>query len=256
MSEHIRASVSDGVKTIHFARPEKKNAITVDMYTSLVHELRSGDEAAEVRVLLLTGEGAAFTSGNDLMDFMNTPPQGPDSPVVKFLETITTLKKPFLAAVNGPAVGIGVTVLLHTDMAWASENATFHMPFVNLGVCPEAASTYLLPRMVGRARASEILFFGEKFGAYEAREIGLIVGVLPEEKLLETVTEKARILAKKAPGALRATKELLAKGSAQAVRDAMEAEGLIFMEQLVSPEAREAFTAFFEKRDPDFSQFD
>jgi enoyl-CoA hydratase/carnithine racemase len=184
---------------------------------------------------------------------MNTPPAGEDSPVLQYLIALTECEKPIVVEVSGPAVGIGVTMLLHCDLVYADETAGFRMPFVDLGLVPEGASSFLLPRMVGYAKANELLLTSKKFGAAEAKEIGLITAIVDADQLHEHCASTARTLAKKAPAAVKRTKDLLRRHTREEVKRALKEEGELFIQQLRSPEATEAFTAFFEKREPDFS---
>jgi enoyl-CoA hydratase/carnithine racemase len=255
MSEHVLAAAADGVLRLTLARPEKKNALTLAMYEALTAAFDGAATDPAVRVVLLHGEGGAFTAGNDLFDFLSDPPAGEDSPVFRFLRTVSTFPKPTLAAVAGPAVGIGTTVLLHCDLAWAAPSARFSLPFVNLGLVPEAASSLLLPSTVGPKRAAEWLLLGEAFGAEEATRAGLVNGVVPEEDLLDHAMGRARALAQKPPEAVRLTKALLRRPHTTAVAEALGEEGRSFVARLASPEAQEALTAFLEKRPPDFSRF-
>lgn len=255
-SGHIRLEIEGGIGTITLARPEKKNALTVKMYEDLVAALWQAEDDKAARVLLVRAEGDVFTAGNDLADFMNTPPAGPESPVFQLLLTLVDLKTPILAAVNGAAVGIGTTMLLHFDLVYAARRARFHLPFVNLGLCPEGGSSLLLPRMMGLPKASELLLFGDPIGAKEAERRGLVAEVFDDDKLEEEARRKAEALAQKPAASLRATKELLRAPLKERVKEALHAEAAVFLERLRSPEATEAFTAFFEKRMPDFSRFD
>jgi enoyl-CoA hydratase/carnithine racemase len=254
MSALVQTSQQDGVLTVTLNRPEKKNALTVAMYEALVQALRGAVADKAVRVVTVQGSAGTFTAGNDLGDFMNQPPTGMDSPVIQFLLELSECPKPVLAAVCGPAVGIGVTMLLHCDMVWADPTARFRMPFVNLGLCPEGASSYLLPRLVGPARAAELLMLGDVFDAAAAEKMGLINSVVPAEQLHAHVAERARALAQRAPEALRATKDLVRRPMRDAIRRALKEEGDLFVARLGSDEAREALTAYFEKRAPDFSR--
>jgi enoyl-CoA hydratase/carnithine racemase len=255
MSEHITTSVEAGVLTITIDRPEKKNALTLAMYEAITAALADAASRDDVRVALLAGAGGTFTAGNDLADFVANPPAGEDSPVFRFLQAVSTFEKPLLAAVAGPAVGIGTTVLLHCDVVYAASGARLALPFVNLGLCPEAAASYLLPLAVGLPRASAWLLFGEPFSAEEAHAAGLVHEVLDEPALLAHATERARALAQRPPASVRLTKRLLRAGHAEATRLAMREEAQHFLDRLGSEEAAEAFTAFFEKRAPDFSRF-
>jgi enoyl-CoA hydratase/carnithine racemase len=253
--EHILVDIDAGVCTITFNRAKKKNAFTVAMYAALAETFRRAREQAEVRVILVRGSEGVFTAGNDLMDFMRTPPTGPDSPVGQFLMQIATCEKPIVAAVQGPAIGIGVTMLLHCDLVYAGEGARFHMPFVNLALCPEAGSSFLLPRLMGQQRAAELILLGEPFTAQHAHEYGFVNQVLSDDAVLDRAASIAATLASKPPGALRTSKQLLRAGIRTQLEAAMQAEYEAFGKALRSPEAAEAFQAFFAKRPPDFSKF-
>jgi enoyl-CoA hydratase/carnithine racemase len=254
MSEHILTELRDGILRIEIRRPEKKNALTSAMYAAMADALDRAAREDAVRVVLIHGQPGVFTAGNDLADFLNGPGD-PDRPVFRFLRGIAAAPKPLIAAVSGNAVGIGTTMLLHCDLAYAGESARFQLPFVSLGLCPEAASSLLLPRLVGHQRASELLLFGEPFDAATAREIGLVNAIHAEAVLMDAVLERARKLATLPAASLRATKMLLKKSQTAMVTQAMLDEGAIFQQQLASPEAKEAFSAFLEKRKPDFSRF-
>jgi enoyl-CoA hydratase/carnithine racemase len=248
MSEHIRFEVADGVATVAIARPAKKNALTLDMYDALVaaFERAAADDA--VQVILLQGAEGVFTAGNDLMDFMQRPPAGEDSPVFRFLTALSGAEKPLVVAVDGPAVGLGTTLLLHADLVYASDRARFHMPFINLGLVPEGGSSFLLPGLAGHVKAAELLMFGDPFDAQTALRIGLVNEVLPADALLARARARAAELAKKPSQALRATKRLLKEGTRAAVQDTLRREGAVFVERLSSPEAMAAFQAFFTRK--------
>lgn len=254
--QHILTSLEDGVLTVTMNRPEKKNALTVNMYAGIVAALQRAEEDPKVRVVLWRGTKDVFAAGNDIKDFMQAPPAGPDSPVFQLLIMLVDMKKPIVAAVQGPAVGIGTTGLLHTDLVFADESARFHLPFVNLGLCPEGGSSVLLPQMAGMQKASSLLLLGEPFGAEQAERVGIVSEVLPAATFEEEVQRRVRALAKKPAAALRASKELLRGPMREQVREAMMREAVAFLERLGSPEATEAFTAFLEKREPNFAQFD
>jgi len=254
MTDHVVAAVADGILAIRLNRPKRKNALTVAMYTALADALERGDAEKSVRVITLTGTDNSFSSGNDIADFMQQKPTPGETPVLRFLRVISTTSKPLIAAVNGLAVGVGVTMLLHCDLVYAAETATFELPFVNLGLVPEAASTLLLPRMIGHQRASELMLLGEKFDAGTARSIGLVNAVLPTPELDAAVRERATMLASKPPAALRLTKALL-KSETTTVTARMAEEVAQFSKQLQSPEVQEAFAAFMQRRKPDFSPF-
>ena len=242
---------------LHLAidRSEKLNALSPAMYEALSEAILHADSDPDIRVILIEGSGACFTSGNDLNDFVDSPPAGEKSPVFRFLQAISTARKPIVAAVSGPAVGIGATMLLHCDLVCAGEGARFELPFVNLGLCPEAACSLLLPQMAGHRRAAELLLLGEPFGAERAREIGLVNAIFPDRELSEQAFAMARKLAQRPPAAVRLTKDLLKKAGRRAVAETMAEEGRHFLQRLSSLEAKEAFTAFFERRKPDFSRF-
>ena len=252
--EHIRTERSEGVLRIAFNRPEKKNAITAPMYQGLVDALIEAQAEAAVRVVLVHGTPGAFTAGNDLHDFLANPPRDESHPGFLFLRALKDFAKPILAAVSGPAVGIGTTMLLHCDLVYAAPSARFALPFVNLALCPEAASSYLLARIAGYARAAEILLLGEPFGAEHALEIGLVNAIVPEEKLLDAALAIALGLARKPPASVQATKALMRQALMPDIDRAMAAENRVFRERLVSAEAKEAFAAFLEKRAPDFGK--
>jgi enoyl-CoA hydratase/carnithine racemase len=255
MSSPILTAADDGVLRVTINRPEKKNALTVAMYATLAETLRKAEAAPDVRVVLLHGAGDAFTAGNDLADFVQHPPADESSPVFQFLEAISTATKPLVAAVHGPAIGIGTTLLLHCDLVYATRDARLQMPFVTLGLCPEAAASYLLPLAVGPARAAELLMLGDPFSGEEARDWGLVNEVVSEEHLLEVAMDKARAIAARPPASVRLTKSFLRRAHGDAVQETIRAEAEAFVGRLQSPEAAEAFTAFFEKRPPDFSSF-
>lgn len=243
-----------GVLTLTFNRVDKKNSITAAMYSALADGVERAATDPAVRVLLIQGHETIFSAGNDIGDFLNQPPSTQDSPVFRFLRAIATLPKPAVAAVAGPAVGIGTTLLFHCDLVYAGDNAAFSMPFVNLGLCPEAASSLLVPRMFGYHRAAEALLLGEPFFAEAALEVGLVNRVLPPTEVNAYAQAQAKKLAAKPLSSLVETKRLM-KGSEQAqVLAKMAEEGQSFGRMLREPAAREAFGAFMEKRKPDFSK--
>ena len=254
MSDYIQSSVTDRIMTIRFNRPEKKNAILRSMYADAANALLAAQADPNVRVVVITGAGACFTAGNDLKDFLEVPPVNEEAEVFQFMFALSAFTKPVIAAVNGLAIGIGTTLLFHCDLAYAVPEATFQMPFINLGVVPEFASSLLAPRLFGRAQAAELLLLGEAFGAEKAKEMGLINAVVPAGELPGTVMSKAKALAVKPPGALRDAKALMNAGAAE-IRACILTEAKIFGERLQTPEFKEAATAFFEKRAPDFSRF-
>lgn len=245
-----------GVMTLTFNRLDKKNAITAGMYAALAIALAEAVDDPAVRVVVIQGHEQVFTAGNDLQDFLEHPPQpdadGNPPPVFRFLHTLHQFPKPVVAAVCGPAVGIGTTLLLHADLVYAGDNAAFSLPFVNLGLCPEAGSSHLLPAFVGYARAAEKLLLGEAFYAEEALEMGLVARVLPPHEVNGYAQAQAAKLAAKPSASLQATKMLMKK-SFSGVAQRMNEEGEIFGRMLREPAAREAFQAFMQKRRPDFS---
>jgi len=253
---HIESHSDGAVRRITINRPEKKNALTAEMYEALAEELQHAEAAPEVRVMLLHGAGEAFTAGNDLVDFLQKPWKGQEiPPAVRFIRAVVDAKKPIVAAVHGATVGVGTTILLHCDLVYAAENTEFLMPFINLGIVPEAGSTVLLPLLVGHQRAAELLMLGVPFTAQRAYEFGLVNGVVPFEELLTTAASAAQKLAEKPPAALRSCKELLRRTYRAEVNRAIREEVAVISERLDSPETHEALRAFVEKRKPDFTKF-
>lgn len=254
MAELISLTNQDRILIIRMQRPEKKNALTREMYVGMNQALQQADADASVRVILITGIQDCFTAGNDLVDFANARP-GETSPAILYLQTLAAAKKPVIAAVSGFAVGIGTTMLLHCDLVYADSTARFQLPFVNLGLCPEAGSSVILPALMGQRRAAELLYLGEPFNAEKARALGIVNEVITENPVLEAALAKARQLAEKPPSALRTTKMLLKRGTASSIADAMARETQQFAALLQGPEAKEAMGAFLERRKPDFSKF-
>lgn len=254
MSAFIDIAKDSAVTTLTFNRPDKKNAILMSMYAEAADALVAADADPDVRVVVITGAGDSFTAGNDLKDFLNDPPRDVNAPVFQFMRALSRCRKPVIAAVNGLAVGIGTTILLHCDLIYAVPSATFQMPFVSLGVVPEFASSLLVPQRLGRARAAEILFLGAPFTAARALELGFVNAVVAPEALRETVAATAQALASKPPGALRDAK-LLLFGDTAAVDARIAQEAELFSARLRTPEFKEAASAFLEKRAPDFSKF-
>ena len=243
-----------GVMTITFNRLDKKNSITAAMYAAMAEAMAQAAADPAVRVVVFQGHESIFSAGNDIGDFLNQPPTTSESPVFRFLRSIATFEKPLLAAVAGPAVGIGTTLLFHCDLVYAGDNAAFSMPFVNLGLCPEAASSLLVPRMFGYHRAAEALLMGEPFFAEAAQEVGLVNRVVPPTEVNGYAQAQARKLAAKPLSSLIETKRLMKGGDRQAVLQKMDEEGQSFGRMLREPAAKEAFGAFMEKRKPDFSK--
>jgi enoyl-CoA hydratase/carnithine racemase len=252
----IEKSRRDAVMAIEFNRAHKKNALTWEMYALLTAALREAEGDPAVRVILFHGKPEVFTAGNDIEDFLKRPPVGEDSPVFQFLRAASQATKPLVAAVTGPAVGLGTTLLLHCDLVYAGDNARFSMPFTSLGLVPEFASTYLLPLIAGYQRAAEMLLLGEPFGPEKAREAGFVTQVVPAAQALDTAWEAARKLAALPPKSLRVTKALLKGAHAAAIQAQLLTEGDHFRAMLGEPAAREALSAFMEKRKPDFTRDD
>ncbi len=251
----ILCHIEAGVLTITLNRLDKKNSITAAMYAALADALTHAAQDPAVHVALVQGHATVFSAGNDIGDFQKGPPQSQEeSAVIRFLRTISTFPKPLVAAVCGPAVGIGTTMLFHCDLVYAGDNAAFSMPFVNLGLCPEAASSLLVPQMMGYHRAAEALLLGEPFMAEAALEVGLVNRIVPPMEANGVAQIQARKLAAKPLVALVETKRLMKKGQAGLIAQQMDDESASFRRLLQEPAAKEAFTAFLEKRKPDFSR--
>jgi enoyl-CoA hydratase/carnithine racemase len=253
-SNDILVHTERAVMTLTFNRLERKNSITSEMYGLLADALAKAASDDAVRVVVLQGHETIFSAGNDIGDFLNKPPAGKDSPVFRFLRGIAAFPKPLVAAVCGPAVGVGTTMLFHCDLVYAGDNAAFSMPFVNLGLCPEAASSFLVPQMLGYHRAAEALLLGEPFMAEAALEVGLVNRVLPPTEANAYAQKIAAKLALKPSTSLVETKRLMKKGQHDRVLQQMDEEGVLFARMLGEPAAKEAFGAFMEKRAPDFSK--
>lgn len=248
----------NGILTISFNRPEKKNAITATMYQAMADALTDAETDSTVRVILLTGKPEIFTAGNDLEDFMkNAASLASDTvpPVYQFMKALSQSAKPVIAAVSGAAVGIGTTLLMHCDLIYLADNAKLSMPFTQLGLCPEFASSMIFQQIVGYQRAAEKLMFGEPFSADEAYDMGFVNRVLPLAELLPYAQLQAAKLAALPAASIRVTKRLMKGSQPQAVATKMLEENQHFASMLNAPEAKEAFMAFFQKRKPDFSQF-
>jgi enoyl-CoA hydratase/carnithine racemase len=252
MSE-IEVERRGAVAAIRLNRPQKRNALTAEMYQRLGDAVQAAEEDAGVRVLLFLGSREVFCAGNDLADFMNRPPQGEDSPAFRFIRRTSTVAKPMVAAVNGPAIGIGTTLLLHCDLVYAGDDARFQLPFARLGLVPEFASSYLLPLAAGWQRAAELLLLGDPFDATQAQAAGIVTRVLPADEVLAAAWQAAERLAALPPASLVTTKALMKRAHAAAIAAQLAAEGEHFRRMLGEPAAREAFAAFMEKRAPDFT---
>ncbi len=254
MSQDILSHTEGNILTLTFNRFEKKNSITAAMYQQLADALKTAKDDAAIRVVVFQGHEAIFSAGNDLGEFLNSPPTSGNSPVFQFLDALSQFPKPIVAAVCGPAVGIGTTLLLHCDLVIAGDNAAFSMPFVNLGLCPEAASSLLVPQMMGYHRAAEALMLGEPFLAEAALEVGLVNRVVPPSEATRVAMQWAQKLAAKPITSLMETKRLLKKANAAHIKDAMADEGKSFSRMLQEPAAKEAFTSFMARRLPNFSK--
>jgi enoyl-CoA hydratase/carnithine racemase len=254
MTAHIVTAVEDRVARIELARPEKKNALTAEMYAALARALAAAESDGAVRAVLIHGAPGCFCAGNDLGDFLARPAGG-ETPAVEFLTRISKATKPIVAAVAGPAVGIGTTMLLHCDLVYAAPSARFQLPFVSLGLVPEAASSLLLPMTAGYQRAAELLLLGEPFGVEKAFAAGFVTEVVGEAAVTDRARAAARSLAALPPESVRLTKKLMKGPLAPGIAAQMEEELRLFSQRLASPEAKEALSAFLEKRRPDFSRF-
>lgn len=249
----ILTQVEAGVMTVTLNRLERKNSITSVMYGVMADALESANHDPAVRVVVIQGHETIFSAGNDIGDFLNKPPATPEAPVFRFLRGISSFPKPIVAAVSGPAVGIGTTMLLHCDLIYAGDNAAFSMPFVNLGLCPEAGSSFLAPQLMGYPRAAEALLLGEPFMAETALEMGLINRIVPPAEVNALAQRQALKLAAKPLTSLIETKRLMKKGHAGMIAERIAEEAVSFGRLLQEPAAHEAFSAFMEKRRPDFS---
>jgi enoyl-CoA hydratase/carnithine racemase len=246
MSEHVRVEKDGGVLAITLARPDRRNAITVAMYAALADAIEGATEDPDVRVITVRGEGQDFAAGNDLFDFLEAAPRlDEEIPVWRLLRGLATCEIPIVAAVHGNCVGIGTTMLLHCDLVIADDTARFSMPFVDLGLVPEAASSLLFPRLAGRRRAARYLLLSEPFGTEEAQAIGLVSHRTTEDALEAKLDEVVATLMAKPPEALRQTQRLLRHGSRDEILERMKLESSLFAERLASDEVKQAIAAFF-----------
>ncbi|MCU0974871.1 MAG: enoyl-CoA hydratase [Steroidobacteraceae bacterium] len=250
----VRYHVDQGVATLELARPEKKNALTLAMYSALADHLEAAAGDESVRAILITGQPGIFTAGNDLHDFLQSAGLTPDSPPIRFMLALARAEKPVVAAVTGAAVGIGVTLLLHCDLVYLADDSRLTMPFVSLGLVPEFASSLLVPLWAGHARASEKILLGLPFSAQEALAMGLASAVLPAAEVLGHARAMAARFNALPPGAVRESKRLLKRAQARQVEETILEEARSFSTRLGGAEVREAVAAFFEKRAPDFSR--
>lgn len=252
----IVRELRDRVLHVRMNRAARKNALDSAMYAGLAEAFVAARKDAQVRAVLIYGDDKVFCAGNDLSDFQKGEPIGPEHPLPRFMNALSTCPKPVVAAVCGPAIGIGVTMLLHCDLIYAGENARFQFPFVNIGICPEFGSTLTLPAMLGHARAAELLLLGEMFSAAKARESGIVTAVLPDAEVLAHATAQALKLAAQAPNAMRVSKALMKRWTQDQLQAVIGVENQTFEPMLQMPEAREALQAFMDKRKPDFSRFE
>ncbi|MGA1080644.1 MAG: enoyl-CoA hydratase-related protein [Steroidobacteraceae bacterium] len=248
----ITYRVESGCAELVISRPERRNALTQEMYAALAAGLTAAQQDESIHALLITGEGGQFTAGNDLAEFLGEPSTDPDRPVVRFMRALAGFDKPVLAAVEGHAVGIGTTLLLHADFVYLAENARLSMPFVALGLVPEFAASFLVPRRVGHLRAAELLMLAEPLAASRALEWGLANAVVPPGQALAVARATAARLAALPLGGLRETKRLMKQAQAGMVAEVIQTELEVFGARLGGPEVREAVAAFREKRAPDF----
>lgn len=256
MSEHIIVKREPGLLTLRMNRLDKMNALTRQMYSQMAQELNAANDDRSVQVVLITGSETCFTSGNDLMDFMNAPREGLGGEVLQFMQALFEFKKPVVAAVAGPAVGIGTTMLLHCDFVYASQCSMFKMPFVKLGLCPEYGSSMILPRLMGQAKASELLLLSESFSAQQAASWGIANEALADgAATFAKARETALRLLDLAPSAVQVSKRLMRAPGREELRQVIKEEGELFGARLSHPEAMEAIAAFMQKRKPDFSKF-
>ena len=245
---------TDGILRVQLNRPAQKNAMTSAMYTNLADILNEADKDNAIRVVLWHSTGNVFCAGNDVVDFLKNPPRPGAFPQGDLMDAFVRFEKPIVAAVQGAAIGGGTTMLTHCDFVYAGESAKFQLPFINLALVPEFGSSFSIPARVGHLRAAELFLLGEPFTATRAAELGLVTRVVPDRDLLATATETAQKLAAKPSRALRASKRLLKQASIGEVKAAIKAEMQEFFERVRSAEAKEAFSAFLEKRPANFTK--
>lgn len=251
----IKTATAAGVARIEIARPEKKNALTVAMYQQMADAIAAAHDDGSVRAIVIHGQPEIFTAGNDLEDFMQNPPADMNAPVFQFMLALGMAEKPVIAAVNGAAVGIGTTMLAHCDLAYCADNAMFSMPFVSLGLCAEFGSSLLVPLAAGYHKAAEKLLLGEPMSAEEALEMKLVNRILPPDEVLGYALKQAGRFNNLPPTSVRETKRLMKAGWKSITEKIIADEAQTFSRMLKSAEAKEAFSAFFERRKPDFSRF-
>jgi len=244
---------SGNILHIQLNRPAQKNAMTSAMYITMADLLNDGGKDDEVRVVLWHSAGDSFSAGNDIQDFLKNPPGPGESPQARLMQALINFDKPIVVAVQGAAIGGGTTMLTHCDFVFAGESAKFQMPFVNLALVPEFGSSYSVPARIGYLRAAELILLGQRFDAKRAAELGLVTRVVSDQELLTTATETARELAEKAPAALQACKRLMRTSTRELLERAVKRENEEFAARVRSAESKEAFTAFVEKRKPNFA---
>ena len=250
--DDILTERSGSILRIQLNRPEKKNAMTSAMYVTLADLLNGPAKDDQIRVVLWHGAGDSFSAGNDIQDFVKNPPGPSESPQARLMAALINFDKPIVAAVQGAAIGGGTTMLTHCDFVFAGESAIFQMPFINLALVPEFGSSYSVPARIGYLRAAELILLGARFDAKRAAELGLVTRVVPDQELLATATDTARKLAEKAPAALQACKRLMRSSTRELLEQAVKRETEEFAARVRSAESKEAFTAFVEKRKPNF----
>jgi len=248
MADKILITREKSALCIQICRPEKKNALTPEMYAALSDAIRAGDADNSVRAIILHGVEGCFTSGNDLANFRNGPSPDRVYPHNLYIDTLRQAQKPVIAAVNGITLGIGTIMLFHCDFVYATPDAQFSLPFVNLGLSPEGGTSYILPHLIGYQKAAELIMLGEKFDSQIAEQIGLVNKIVSSESLLSKAFETAEKLAEKSPESIRAAKALLKRGMKDAVTAAMSRELDLFNERMASSEVRDAIDRFFPKK--------
>ncbi|MGX9568444.1 enoyl-CoA hydratase-related protein [Pseudomonas viciae] len=248
MTETLLLERERGLLTLRLNRPHKKNALTRAMYSQLAQALAMADADPQIRAVLLTGSSDCFTAGNDIIDFLEQPPADLDNPVFQFMLSLLDCRKPVIAAVAGSAVGIGTTLLLHCDLVYVSRDARLRMPFVNLGLCPEFGSSLILPRLLGQARAAQLLLLGEGFSGEQAVAWGIATEALGSgEAALAKAREAALRFESLPPDAVRVSKQLMKAPDREQLRRVIEEEGKLFTQRLRSPEALEALSGFINR---------
>ncbi|MCS4311842.1 enoyl-CoA hydratase/carnithine racemase [Pseudomonas sp. BIGb0381] len=249
MTDAILLQRERGLLTLLLNRPDKKNALTRAMYSQLAQALEQADADPDINAVLIQGSSGCFTAGNDIGDFLEQPPSDLDSPAFHFMKSLLNCRKPVIAAVAGAAVGIGTTLLLHCDLVYISRDARLRMPFVNLGLCPEFGASLILPRLLGHAKAAELLLLGEGFTGEQAAAWGIATEALGSG---EAALAKAREMAERfevlAPGAVQVSKQLMKSVDREQLRQVIEEEGALFVQRLKSPEAIAALSGFMDRR--------